>query len=61
MLEFRERVKVFERMDARLEKELEVKDIKAEFFDLMINIAEEEYEVDIRKKCSPEQSSDTRR
>ena len=61
LLELRERVKVLERKNARLEKELEVKDMKAEFFDLMINIAEEEYGVDIRKKCSPEQSSDTRR
>ena len=33
----------------------------AEFFDLMIEIAEEEYGVDIRKKCSPEQSGDTGR
>jgi transposase-like protein len=61
LLELRERVKVLERKNARLEKELEVKDMKAEFFDLMIDIAEEEYGVDIRKKCSPEQSSDTRR
>ena len=61
LLELREKVKVLERKNARLEKELEVKDMKAEFFDLMIDIAEEEYGVDIRKKCSPEQSSDTRR
>ena len=61
LLELRERVKVLERKNARLEKELEVKDMKAEFFDLMIDIAEEEYGVDIRKKCSPGQSSDTRR
>lgn len=61
LLELRERVKVLERKNARLEKELEVKDMKAEFFDLMIDIAEEEYGVDIRKKCSPEQSSDARR
>ena len=61
LLELREKVKVLERKNARLEKELEVKDMKAEFFDLMIDIAEEEYWVDIRKKCSPEQSSDTRR
>lgn len=61
LLELREKVKVLERKNARLEKELEQKDMKAEFFDLMIEIAEEEYGVDIRKKCSPEQSGDTGR
>ena len=58
LLELREKVKVLERKNARLEKELEQKDMKAEFFDLMIEIAEEEYGVDIRKKCSPGQSDD---
>ena len=61
LLELREKVKVLERKNARLEKELEQKDMKAEFFNLMIEIAEEEYGVDIRKKCSPEQSDDTER
>ncbi len=61
LLELREKVKVLERKNARLEKELEQKDMKAEFFDLMIEIAEEEYGVDIRKKCSPGQSDDTGR
>ncbi|MCQ2292091.1 MAG: transposase [Bacteroidales bacterium] len=56
LLELREKVKVLERKNARLEKELEEKDIKAGFFDLMIDIAEEEYGVQIRKKCSPERS-----
>lgn len=60
LLELREKIKVLERKNARLEKELEVKDMKAEFFDLMIDIAEEEYGVDIRKKCSPEQSKNIR-
>lgn len=40
---------MLERKNARLEKELEEKDIKAGFFDLMIDIAEEEYGVQIRK------------
>lgn len=61
LLVFREKVKVLERKNARLEKELEQKDMKAEFFNLMIEIAEEEYGVDIRKKCSPGQSDDTER
>ena len=61
LIELREKVKVLERKNARLEKELEQKDMKAEFFNLMIEIAEEEYGVDIRKKCSPGQSDDTGR
>ena len=61
MLELREQVKVLERKNARLEKELEVQDLKASFFDLMIDIAEEEYGVDIRKKCSPEQQKNVRK
>lgn len=61
LLELREQVKVLERKNARLEKELEVQDLKASFFDLMIDIAEEEYGVDIRKKCSPEQQKNVRK
>ena len=41
--------------NARLEKELELKDMKAEFFDMMIDIAEKEYNIDIRKNSFPEQ------
>lgn len=59
LLELREKVKVLERKNARLEKELEKQDIKAGFFDLMIDLAEKEYGVDIRKKYSPGQSKDT--
>ena len=44
-----------------LEKELEQKDMKAEFFDMMIDIAEKEYDIDIRKNSFPEQSSNTER
>ena len=43
------------------QKELEQKDMKAEFFDMMIDIAEKEYHIDIRKNSFPEQSSDTER
>ena len=47
---------LLERRNARLEKELELKDMKAEFFDMMIDIAEREYNIGIRKNSSPEQS-----
>ncbi|MBS7341855.1 MAG: hypothetical protein KIH02_01785 [Parabacteroides sp.] len=39
-----------------MEKELELKDMKAELFDMMIDIAEKEYNIDIRKNSFPEQS-----
>ena len=61
LLELRQKVKLLERKNARLEKELEQKDTKAEFFDMMIDIAEKEYHIDIRKNSFPEQSSDTER
>ena len=61
LLELRQKVKLLERKNARLEKELEQKDMKAEFFDMMIDIAEKEYHIDIRKNAFPEQSSDTER
>lgn len=61
LLELRQKVRMLERKNARLEKELEVKDMKAEFFDMMIDIAEKEYNIDIRKNSYPEQSSNTRK
>jgi len=56
LLELQQKVRLLERKNARLEKELELKDMKAEFFDMMIDIAEKEYNIDIRKNSSPEQS-----
>ena len=61
LLELRQKVRLLERKNARLEKELEQKDMKAEFFDMMIDIAEKEYHIDIRKNSFPEQSSNTER
>lgn len=61
LLELRQKVKLLERKNARLEKELEQKDMKAEFFDMMIDIAEKEYNIDIRKNSFPEQLSDTKK
>lgn len=54
--ELQQKIKLLERMNARLEKELELKDMKAELFDMMIDIAEKEYNIDIRKNSFPEQS-----
>lgn len=61
LLELEQKVKLLERRNARLEKELEAKDMKADFFDLMIDIAEKEYKIDIRKNSYPEQSTNTKK
>jgi len=57
LLELEQKIKLLERKNARLEKELEQKDLKADFFDMMIDIAEKEYKIDIRKNSCPEQST----
>ena len=61
LLELEQKIKLLERKNARLEKELEQKDLKADFFDLMIDIAEKEYKIDIRKNSLPEQSANTKK
>jgi len=59
LLELQEKVKMLERKNARLEHELEMKDHKVALFDLMIDIAEKDLKVDIRKNILPGQSKDT--
>ena len=59
LLELKEKVKMLERKNARLEHELEMKDHKVALFDLMIDIAEKDLKVDIRKSILPGQSKDT--
>ena len=61
LLELEQKVKLLERKNARLEKELGLKDMKADFFDMMIDIAEKEYNIDIRKNSFPEQSVNTKK
>lgn len=56
LLELQQKIRLPERKNARLEKELGRKDPKAGFFDMMIDIAENEYNIDIRKNSFPEQS-----
>ena len=53
LLELRQKVLMLEKKNARLEKELEEKDQKVAFFDLMVDMAEKEFNIDIRKKSSP--------
>ena len=59
LLELQEKVKQLEKKNARLEHDLEMKEHKAAFFDLMIDLAEKEYNIDIRKNSLPGQSKDT--
>ena len=59
LLELQEKVKMLERKNARLEHELEIKDHKVALFDLMIDIAEKDLRVDIRKNMLPRQSKNT--
>lgn len=57
LLELEQKVKLLEKQKASLEKRLEVSDKKVILFDMMIDIAEEEFKIPIRKKYSPEQSN----
>lgn len=50
LLALRQRIRLLEKQNNRLSKELEKKDEKVAFFDLMIDMAEQEFEVPIRKK-----------
>lgn len=59
LYELKEKVKYLERKNARLEHELEMKDHKVAIFDMMIDIAEAEYKINIRKKSAAGQSENT--
>jgi len=56
LLELEQKVKLLEKQKAFLEKQVETADKKAIIFDMMIDLAEKEFKIPIRKKCSPEQS-----
>jgi transposase-like protein len=56
LMELEAKVKLLERQKATLEDQVERSDKKAIIFDMMIDIAEKEYNISIRKNSSPEQS-----
>jgi transposase len=56
IMELEAKVKLLEKQKARLENQADVSDKKAIIFDMMIDLAEKEYKIDIRKNSSPEQS-----
>ena len=61
LMELEERVKMLERQNNRLQHELEMKDHKVAFFDMMIDMAEKEFNIDIRKNSFAGQSTNTKK
>lgn len=57
ILELEARVKLLEKQKAFLEHQVDRADRKAVLFDMMIDLAEKEFNIPIRKKCLPEQST----
>jgi len=56
ILELEAKVRLLEKQKAQLERQNHIADSKAVIFDMMIDIAEEEYKIDVRKNLKPAQS-----
>jgi hypothetical protein len=56
-MELEAKVKLLEKQKTFLEQQAFVADKKAIIFDMMIDIAEKEYQIDIRKNSPPGQST----
>ena len=61
IMELEAKVKLLEKQKAFLEQQAYVADKKAIIFDMMIDIAEKEYQIDIRKNSPPEQSTNLKK
>jgi transposase len=57
IMELEAKVKLLEKQKALLEQQAHVADSKAIIFDMMIGLAEKEYQIDIRKNSPPGQSN----
>jgi len=57
IMELEAKVKLLEKQKSFLEQQAYIADKKAIIFDMMIDIAEKEYQIDIRKNSPPEQST----
>lgn len=57
IMELEARVKLLEKQKSQLERQNYISDSKAIIFDMMIDLAEKEYNIDIRKNSPPEQSN----
>lgn len=60
ILELEQKVKLLEQQKASLEKAVDIAQEKAIFFNMMVDIAEKEFNIPIRKKSLPGQSTSTR-
>ena len=56
IMELEAKVKLLEKQKSFLEQQAHIADSKAIIFDMMINLAEKEYQIDIRKNLPPGQS-----
>ncbi|MDP4201306.1 MAG: transposase [Bacteroidota bacterium] len=61
ILELEQKIKLLEKQKAFLEKQVENSDKKAIFFDMMIDMAEKEFHIPIRKNSLPGQSNDSQK
>jgi len=61
LMELEQRIKLLDKQKAQLEKQVERADRKAIIFDMMIDLAEKEYNISIRKNSLPEQSISTKK
>lgn len=59
IMELEAKVKLLEKQKAQLERQNYISDQKSIIFDMMIDIAEKEYKIDIRKNAPSEQSGNT--
>lgn len=58
IMELEQQVKLLKKQKAFLEHQIDRADRKAVLFDMMIDLAEKEFSIPIRKKCLPEQSTE---
>jgi len=59
ILELEQKVRMLEKQKAYLEAQVDRSDRKAVLFDMMIDLAEKEFNIPIRKKCLPVQLTTT--
>jgi len=57
IMELEVKVKLLEKQKTLLEQQAHISDSKAIIFDMMIDLAEKEYQIDIRKNSPPGQSN----
>lgn len=61
IMELEAKVKLLEKQKNHLKKQVDHADKKSIIFDMMIDIAEKEYDIRIRKNSLPEQSNDSKK